>query len=240
MGGYFCCCSKGGGLNSSPPFYHRDTINQILRYASKNRLPESLKEQMLANMQLKFRTTELQQEEVLEDLPKAIRSSIAQHLFHGTVENAYLFKGVSEDLIVQLVSEMKAKYFPPKVDINLQNEIPTDFYILVSGAVDVVIYKNGTEQFLSKLGVADMAGEIGVLFNIPQPFTVRTKRLSQVIQISHHQFKQMVQPHNLDGKIIISNFIQYLKGLKNELLEEMPFVKDLLDEFNTEKFENSC
>ncbi|CAL5344794.1 unnamed protein product [Camellia sinensis] len=135
MGGCFCCCSKGGGLNSSPPFYHRDTINQILRYASKNRLPESLKEQMLANMQLKFRTAELQQKEVLEDLPKAIRSSIAQHLFHGTVENAYLFKGVSEDLIVQLVSEMKAKYFPPKVDINLQNEIPTDFYILVSGAV---------------------------------------------------------------------------------------------------------
>ncbi|KAI7990749.1 60S ribosomal protein L18a [Camellia lanceoleosa] len=59
------------------------------------------------------------------------------------------------------VSEMKAEYFPPKVDIILQNEIPTDFYILVSGAV-------------------------------------------------------------------------YLKGLKNELLEEMPFVKDLLDEFNTE------
>lgn len=33
------------------------------------------------------------------------------------------------------VSDMKAEYFPPKVDIILQNEIPTDFYILVSGAV---------------------------------------------------------------------------------------------------------
>lgn len=33
------------------------------------------------------------------------------------------------------VSEMKAEYFPPKVDIIIQNEIPTDFYILVSGAV---------------------------------------------------------------------------------------------------------
>ena len=30
---------------------------------------------------------------------------------------------------------MKAEYFPPKVDIILQNEIPTDLYILVSGAV---------------------------------------------------------------------------------------------------------
>ena len=63
-------------------------------------------------------------------------------------------------------------------------------------------------QFLSKLGSADMAGEIGVIFNIPQPFTVRTKRLSQVIRISHQHFKQMVQQHNADGKIIISNFIQ--------------------------------
>ncbi|XP_058201919.1 potassium channel KAT3-like isoform X3 [Rhododendron vialii] len=153
-------------------FAMRDAINEILRYASKNRLPDGLKEQMLAHMQLKFKTAELQQEEVLEDLPKAIRSSIAQHLFHETVETTYLFKGVSDDLITQLVSEMKAEFFPPKVDIILQNEIPTDFYVLVSGAVDVLIYKNGTEQ--------------------------------------------------------------YLKGLKKEMLEEIPFVTELIDDFNTE------
>lgn len=58
---------------------------------------------MLAHMQLKFKTAELQQEEVLEDLPKAIRSSISQHLFRKTVEKTYLFKGISEDLIGQLV-----------------------------------------------------------------------------------------------------------------------------------------
>ncbi|CAH2075739.1 unnamed protein product, partial [Thlaspi arvense] len=195
-------------LHTTMSYDGRDAINEILQYASKNRLPESLKEQMLAHKQLKFRTAELQQEEVLEDLPKAIRSSIAQHLFGNIVEKAYLFKGVSEDLIIQLVSEIKAEYFPPKVDIILQNEIPTDFYIVVSGAVDLLTYNNGVEQFLSKAGAAEMAGEIGVLFNIPQPFTVRTKRLSQVIRISHHQFKQMVQPHTDDGQIIVSNFIQ--------------------------------
>lgn len=58
---------------------------------------------MLAHMQLKFKTAELKQEEVLGDLPKAIRSSIAQHLFRRTVENVYLFNGVSDDLIIQLV-----------------------------------------------------------------------------------------------------------------------------------------
>ncbi|BBG95422.1 potassium channel in Arabidopsis thaliana 3, partial [Prunus dulcis] len=203
--------------------FMRDAINEIFRYARKNRLPEGLKEQMLAHMQLKFKTAELQQEEVLEDLPKAIRSSISQHLFRRTVEKTYLFKGVSEHLTVQLASEMKAEYFPPKFDIILQNEIPTDFYILVFGAL-----------FLSKLGSADLVGEIGVFFNTPQPFTVRTKKLSQVIRISHHHFKEMVQPQNEDGMIMIKNFIQHLKDLKQEMLQEIPFLTESLDELNIE------
>lgn len=39
---------------------------------------------------------------------------------------------------------MKAEYFPPKEDVILQNEAPTDFYILVTGAVVIVqlIYMN--------------------------------------------------------------------------------------------------
>ncbi|KAJ0799287.1 putative cyclic nucleotide-binding domain, potassium channel, voltage-dependent, EAG/ELK/ERG [Helianthus annuus] len=121
-------------------FIMRDSINEILRYASKNRLPEGLKQQMLAHMQLKFKTAELQQEEVLEDLPKAIRSSIAQHLFRKTVEKTYLFKGISEDLSRQLVQSvcccrLESRIFPPKVEVILQNEIPTDFYIIVSGGM---------------------------------------------------------------------------------------------------------
>ncbi|CAI0441548.1 unnamed protein product, partial [Linum tenue] len=216
-------------------FAMRDSINDILRYANKNRLPENLKEQMLAHMQLKFKTAELKQEEVLEDLPKAIRSSISQHLFRNTVENAYLFKGVSEDLVTQLVSEMEAEYFPPKVEIILQNEIPTDFYVLISGAVDVMSYKNGTEQFLSTLGAGDLAGEIGVLFNIPQPFVVRTKRLSQVVRLSHQHFKQIMQPHSEDGKKIISNFTQYLKELKKDMLDELPFLTESLEEMDIQE-----
>ena len=29
---------------------------------------------------------------------------------------------------------MKAEYFPPKEDVILQNEAPTDFYIFITGA----------------------------------------------------------------------------------------------------------
>ncbi|CAL9044260.1 unnamed protein product [Musa banksii] len=213
-------------------FLMRDTIQKVSRFASKHRLSDGLREQMMAHLQLKFKTMELQQEEVIADLPKAIRSTIAQHLFQRTVEGTYLFKGVSKEFIVQLVSEMQAEYFPPKVDIIIENEIPTDLYIIVSGAVDVLTTKNGSEKFLSTLGPADVAGEIGVIFNIPQPFTVRSKRLSQVVRISHRHFMQIVQPYTEDGKIVFSNYIQFLKELSKDLIEEVPFVPELLKQMN--------
>ncbi|XP_013585484.1 PREDICTED: potassium channel KAT3 isoform X2 [Brassica oleracea var. oleracea] len=179
-------------------FTMRSAFNHILRYTSKNKLPDMMRDQMLAHMQLKFKTAELKQEEVLQDLPKAIRSSINEHLFRSVIENAYLFKGLPDGLIVQMVSNIKAEYFPPKMEMILQNEIPTDFYILVSGGVEIIRSKGASEQVLAKLGPGDMAGEIGVFFNIPQPFT-------------------------------------YLKDLNDDLKKEIPFLRDLLANADTQE-----
>ncbi|KAH0682816.1 hypothetical protein KY285_022214 [Solanum tuberosum] len=68
-------------------------------------------------------------------LPKAIRSSIAHYLFLPIVQNVSLFRGVSRDLLFQLVLEMEAEYYPSKEDVILQNESQTYFYIVVSGAL---------------------------------------------------------------------------------------------------------
>ncbi|XP_078428067.1 potassium channel protein [Wolffia australiana] len=223
----------------------RDAINEVSRFGSKNRLPEKLREQMMAHLQLKYKTEELQQEGILADLPKAIRSSIAQHLFQKTLDASYLLRDLPEDIIIQLVSKMNVEFYPPKVDIILQNEIPTDFYILVSGALDLLINKNGTEKVLKTLGATEVAGEIGVIFNIPQPFTVRSRRLSQVIKISHAHFTQIVLSNISDRRNIVRNFLQFLRDLEPEVLDEIPFIKELLADMNdqymdvAENFTNS-
>lgn len=60
---------------------------------------------MLAHLCLKFRTgSEGLQQETLDALPKAIRSSISHFLFYPLVGDVYLFQGVSNDLLFQLVS----------------------------------------------------------------------------------------------------------------------------------------
>lgn len=200
----------------------RDTIQAASSFAQRNQLPIRLQDQMLAHLCLKFRTDSegLQQQETLDSLPKAIRSSISHFLFYSLVDRVYLFKGVSNDLLFQLVSEMKAEYFPPKEDVILQNEAPTDFYILVTGAVDLLTLKNG-EQVVGEAKTGDLCGEIGVLCYRPQLFTVRTKRLSQLLRLNRTTFLNIVQSNVGDGTIIMNNLLQHLKDLDDPIMSEV-------------------
>ncbi|CAM0881894.1 unnamed protein product [Alopecurus aequalis] len=200
---------------------YRDTIQAATSFALRNQLPPRLQDQMVSHLSLKFRTDSegLQQQETLDVLPKAIKSSISHYLFLNLVQNIYLFKGVSNDLIFQLVSEMKAEYFPPREDVILQNEAPTDFYILVSGSVELLELQNGGEHGAEQVvGVAksgDVIGEIGVLCYRPQLFTVRTKSLCQLLRMNRTAFLSIVQSNVGDGTIIMNNLIQLLKDQKD-------------------------
>ncbi|PIN18411.1 K+-channel ERG [Handroanthus impetiginosus] len=212
----------------------RETIQAASSFAKRNQLPSRLEDQMLAHMSLRYRADSegLQQQETLDMLPKAIRSSILHFLFYSLVEKVYLFRGVSNDLLFQLVTEMKAEYFPPREDIILQNETPTDLYILVNGAVELITYRNGEQVNKSSSGIdfdcinemhrskmmfittyirlltGDVCGEVGVLCYRPQLFTVRTKRLSQLLRLNRTTFLNILQANVGDGTIIMDNLLE--------------------------------
>ncbi|XP_020259216.1 potassium channel AKT1-like [Asparagus officinalis] len=195
----------------------RDTIQAASSFAQRNQLPDRLQDQMLAHLCLKFRTDSegLQHQETLDALPKAIRSSISHYLFFNLILKVYLFRGVSSDILFQLVSEMKAEYFPPREDVILKNEAPTDFYILVTGSVDLIDEKNGVEQVVGEARSGDIFGEIGVLCYKPQLLTARTKKLCQLLRLNRTSFLSIVQSNVGDGTIIMSNLLQYLKEHKD-------------------------
>lgn len=199
------------GTNKTQKF--RDAIQAASSFAQRNNLPVRLEEQMLDHLSMMHRTdTEgLQQQETLETLPRAIRSAISHHLFYSLVEKAYLFQGVSHDLLFQLISEMKAEYFPPKEDVILQNEASTDLYILVTGAVDLISHRNGMDHVVGELTAGDVCGEVGILCCKPQLFTVRTKRISQLLRLDRTSFFNIVKANIGDRTIIMNNLLQHLK-----------------------------
>ncbi|ONK81092.1 uncharacterized protein A4U43_C01F25190 [Asparagus officinalis] len=186
----------------------RDTVQAASEFVARNQLPQHVKDQMLSHICLRFKTEGLKQQETMNGLPKGIRSSIAQYLFFPIVQQVYLFQGVSYDFTFQLVTEMQAEYFPPKEDVILQNEAPTDLYILVSGAVELRTHADGIEQVHGRASSGEVFGEVGVLCYKPQPFTVRTTELSQILRLSRTTLMNIIQENKEDGNIVMNNLFQ--------------------------------
>ncbi|KAI7738322.1 hypothetical protein M8C21_033437 [Ambrosia artemisiifolia] len=116
----------------------RNSIEAASSFVGRNRLPPRLKEQILAYMCLRFKAESLNQQQLIEQLPKTICKSIRQYLFLPTVEQVYLFKDVSREIRLLLVADMKAEFIPPREDVIIQNEAPEDVYIIVSGEVEII------------------------------------------------------------------------------------------------------
>ncbi|KAK1378450.1 Potassium channel [Heracleum sosnowskyi] len=190
----------------------RDTVGAASEFAKRNRLPSSIQNQLLSHICLKFRTDGLKQQDTLSSLPKAIRSSISHHLFFPIIQNARLFQGLSHDNLFQLVTELEAEYFPPKEDVILQNEAPMDMYILVSGAVDLVVNIDGQDQVIRKVIEGGLFGEIGVLCHRPQPYTARTTEISQILRLNRNALMNIIHENSDDGRIIMNNFYQELEN----------------------------
>lgn len=188
----------------------RDTIQAASEFAARNQLPLRIKHQMISHLCLRFKTEGLKQQETMNRLPKGIRSSIAHYLFYPIVQQVYLFQGVSFEFTFQLVTEMHAEYFAPKEEVILQNEAPSDIYIIVSGAAEFGVHVEGIEQIHGRASPGEVFGEIGVLCNVPQPFTVRTTELSQLLRLSRTTLMKIIQESAVDGPIVMNNLFQKL------------------------------
>ncbi|OVA06156.1 Cyclic nucleotide-binding domain [Macleaya cordata] len=199
----------------------RNSIQAASNFVCRNHLPPRLKEQILAYMCLRFRAETLNQNQLIDQLPKSICKSICQHLFLPTVEKVYLFDGVSREILLLLVAKMKAEYIPPREDVIMQNEAPDDVYIVVSGEVEIIHSVMEKEQIMGTLLTGNIFGEVGALCCRPQSFTFRTKTLSQLLRLKTSTLIEAMQTKQEDNVVILKNFLQHYRGLKDLSIDDL-------------------
>ncbi|AQK86136.1 potassium channel2 [Zea mays] len=196
----------------------RNSVRTASSFVGRNHLPPRLKQQILAYMCLKFRAESLNQQQLMDQLPKSICKSICEHLFVPVVKDVYLFKGVSREMLLSLATKMKPEYIPPKEDVIVQNEAPDDVYVVVSGEVEVVLFDGVDERVEATLGTRNIFGEVSALSDRPQaPFTFRTRTLSQLLRLKQATLKEAMQSWPDDSVIIIKNYVKHqveMHGMK--------------------------
>ncbi|EES19575.1 hypothetical protein BDA96_09G154800 [Sorghum bicolor] len=199
----------------------RNSIRAATSFVGRNHLPPRLKQQILAYMCLKFRAESLNQQQLMDQLPKSICKSICDHLFVPVVKDVYLFNGVSREMLLSLVTKMKPEYIPPREDVIVQNEAPDDVYVVVSGEVEVILFNGINERVEATLGTRDIFGEVSALSDRAQAFTFRTRTLSQLLRLKQATLKEAMQSRPEDNVVVIKNFLKHQVEMHGMEVEDL-------------------
>ncbi|KAL6993266.1 hypothetical protein U1Q18_011381 [Sarracenia purpurea var. burkii] len=198
----------------------RDKMTDLLKYMNRNRLGRDIRNQIKGHLRLQYESS-YTEASVLQDIPISIRAKISQNLYKAYIENISLFEGCSSEFINQIVIRVHEEFFLPGEVIMEQGNVVDQLYFVCHGMLEEVgIGADGLEETVSNLEPNSLFGEISILCNIPQPYTVRVCELCRLLRLDKQSFSNILEIYFHDGRRIFNNLLQGKESnLRVKLLE---------------------
>ncbi|KAJ4960497.1 hypothetical protein NE237_020407 [Protea cynaroides] len=190
----------------------RDKMADLIKYLNKNKLGKEIRNQIKDHLMLQHESS-YTRSAVLQDIPVSIRAKISQKLYKPFIEKVSLFKGCSPEFINQTVIRLHEEYFLPGEVIMEQGSVMDQIYFVCHGTLEEIsIGVDASEETVSLLQPYSSFGEISILCNIPQPYTVQVRELCRLLRLDKQSFTNILQIYFFDGRTILGNLIEGKKS----------------------------
>ncbi|XP_051146393.1 potassium channel SKOR-like isoform X2 [Andrographis paniculata] len=187
---------------------YRDKMTDLIKYMNRNGLDRDLRNQIKGHLRLQYESS-YTDAAVLQDIPISIRAKISQTLYRSYVENIPLFKDCSAEFINHIVTRVHEEFFLPGEVIMEQGNVVDQLYFVCHGVLEEVgIGADGTEENVTLLEVNSLFGEISILCNIPQPYTVRVCELCRLLRIDKQSFSNILEIYFNDARKVLNNLLE--------------------------------
>ncbi|XP_078441067.1 potassium channel KOR1-like [Wolffia australiana] len=186
---------------------YRDKMAELIRYMNRNKLMRDIRTQIKGHVRLQYDIS-YADTRVLQDMPISIRAKISRSLYRSFIEKIPLFRGCSTEFLNQIVVRLQEEFFLPGELILEQGSAVDQLYFVNHGSLEgVVIGEDGSEETILKLEAESSFGEVAMLCNIPQPFTVRVSELSRLLRLDKQSFTSILQIYFFDSRAVFKNLL---------------------------------
>ncbi|WCJ25172.1 Potassium channel SKOR [Euphorbia peplus] len=186
----------------------RDKMTDLIKYMNRNKLGRNLRNQIKGHVRLQYESS-YTEAAVLQDIPVSIRAKISQTLYMPYLEKVPLFKDCSPEFIAQIVSKLHEEFFLPGEVILEQGSVVDQLYFVCHGVLEaIVIAEDGSEETHKLLETNNSFGEISILCNIPQPYTIRVCELCRLLRIDKQSLSNVLEIYFYDGRKILNNIVE--------------------------------
>ncbi|KAJ0987271.1 hypothetical protein J5N97_005627 [Dioscorea zingiberensis] len=186
----------------------RDKMKDLIKYMNRNKLEKDIRDQIKGHARLQYERS-YTEASVLEDIPASIRAKISQSLYKPFIEMIPLFRGCSAEFIRQIVIRLQEEFFLPGEVIMEQGSSVYQLYFVCDGVLEgVSIGEDGSEENVQKFEPNSSFGEVAILCNIPQPYTVRVCELCRLLRLDKQILTTILQIYFVDGRTILRNLLE--------------------------------
>ena len=113
-----------------------------------------------------------------------------------TIRNVPLFSGLPREDIAKILGKLEEKSFAAGATVFSQGEKGDSFYIVQSGAVQVVLQSaGGRSEVISVLGPQDCFGEMALLSGEPRSATIIAVKETTVWRLSREDWDELIEKH---------------------------------------------
>ncbi len=128
--------------------------------------------------------------EVLHELPSSLKLQVALHLNKEIIEKVPMFHGAPDDLIRQIVLNLKPVLYTPGDFIFRKGEIGDQMFFISRGKVEIVS-EDGATVFAT-LSDGSFFGEIALLFSSERTASVRAKDYCDLYTLDKFTFDNVL------------------------------------------------
>nr|CAC17380.1 guard cell outward rectifying K+ channel [Arabidopsis thaliana] len=186
----------------------RDKMNDLISFMNRKKLGRDLRSQITGHVRLQY-DSHYTDTVMLQDIPASIRAKIAQLLYLPYIKKVPLFKGCSTEFINQIVIRLHEEYFLPGEVITEQGNVVDHLYFVCEGLLEALVTKtDGSEESVTLLGPHTSFGDISIICNISQPFTVRVCELCHLLRLDKQSFSNILEIYFHDGRTILNNIME--------------------------------
>lgn len=152
---------------------------------------------------------------------------------HKFLSSILIFRDFTSEELSEIQSIVKEQSFDSNVDIVKEGEISDDFFIVLSGQVEVIKVEeteSGEKQFkLITLSTGDVFGEIAFVDHLPRSSTVRTLEPTTVLRITKENLAKLQHAQDIKQKLISNIAKTCIKRLRDSNTQYVNSLQALLN-----------
>ncbi|RWR95969.1 potassium channel SKOR isoform X1 [Cinnamomum micranthum f. kanehirae] len=180
----------------------RDKLKDLTQYMSRNKIGTEICAEIKSYMLMEYERRNTKAV-ALQDIPISLPAKILQKLYKPYIEKVPLFKECSKEFINEIANRLHEEFFYPEKVIIEKGDAIDQLYFVCDGEL-VGTGEDGQDMLLEP---NSSFGEIAILCNIPQPYTVRIDKPCRLLRVDKQSFSNILQIYVSDRQTILRNLL---------------------------------